>query len=585
MSRRETRSRAQGEPPEGMPGPDELDRRKLSPQVAHYLCTHEIALPDRPPRWKTPEPREHDGFRFEPERVERVLTAFGLLQHTQGQWAGRALKPDPWQVAYILAPVFGWIRYDDEAEQWVRAVNSLYVDVPRRNGKSTLVGGIALYLACADAEPGAQVVMAATSERQAGFVFNPIKTLAERSPALKPHVRPMQKRILHPVSGSLIEVISSAAEAQHGANLHGAVIDELHVHKTPDLVETLETGTGSRAQPLVAMITTADSGKQNTIYSRKRERVEQLARGALRDETTYGVVWAAEPEDDPHDEETWRKANPGLGASPTRAYLRRASAEAQQSPADMAAFLRLHLGIRTKQEARFLDLADWDRNASMVDESKLGARECYGGLDLAATSDLTALCWLFPDDETGGYDVLWRLWTPETNVPALDRRTAGMASVWIKRGLLQATPGQAANYDWIKTAIEQDMDRFDVRSIGYDPWNATQLSNDLMDEGAPLIKVRQGYATMSPPLKELQRLLLAGTETQPLVRHGGNPAVRWMVDNLAVEMDPAGNVKPNRERAVDKIDAVAALVDALSEAMTRQAPKRSPYENDELFVV
>jgi len=568
MAKRTTRSR----------GPAE--RSDLSPEVAYYLDVHNIPVPECPPKFKTPEPRHVRGARFDSARVDRVLRSFELLRHTQGQWAGLPLRPDPWQVAHILAPVFGWVRWDEEANAYVRIINGLYVDVPRKNGKSTLLGGIAMYLACADNEPGAQVVTAATSEKQAGFVFNPLKTLAEKSPALAPHVKTTQKRILHPRSRSYIEVVSSTAEAQHGANIHSAVIDELHVHKTPDLVEALETGTGSRRQPLVAIITTADSGRQDTIYARKRERVEQLARGALRDETTYGVVWAADRTDDPHDEATWRKANPGFGVSPTRSSLRRASEEARQSPADMAKFLRLHLGIRTKQETRFLELADWDRNAGMVDEDQLAGRECFGGLDLAATSDLCALCWLFPDDERGGYDAIWRLWTPEANIERLDRRTAGLASVWARRGVLTVTPGNAVDYEWIKTTIERDMDTFDMVSLGYDPWSAAQLTTDLYNDGAPLVKVRQGYASMSPPLKELQRLLLAGTAEAPLLRHGGNPAARWMVDNLAVSTDPAGNVKPDRASAADKIDAVAALVDALSEAMAAGKPKRSAYDDD-----
>jgi phage terminase large subunit-like protein len=563
----------------------ELERLKLSPEVAWYLVERGIPLPDCPPLIRTPEPRDVPGAVFDPERVDKVLKAFGLLRHTQGQWAGQPLRPDPWQVAYILAPVFGWVRWDDDADAYVRIVRTLYVDVPRKNGKSTLCGGIAIYLTCADGEPGAQVVAAATSERQAGFVFQPVKHLAEKAPRLKGHVQALKKKIIHTRSGSYFEVVSSVADAQHGANLHGGIVDELHVHKTPDLVETIETGTGSRRQPLIAMITTADSGKQHTVYARKREYCEQVARGTLTDPTFYGVVWAAEAGDDPHVEATWRRANPGYGISPTRAYLAKASAEAQQSPADLAKFLRLHLGRRTKQETKYLTLESWNRNAGMVDEQALTGREAYGGLDLAATSDLCALCWLFPDDERGGFDALWRLWTPEDNVEALDRRTAGAASRWVREGLLVATPGNVADYDYIQLQIERDLDAFDVRSLGYDPWSAVPLTNELAKTNAPLVKVRQGFVTLSPPLKELQRLLLKGTPEAPQLRHGGNPAVTWMLDNLAVSMDPAGNVKPDKARSAEKIDAMSALVTALSEAMTREPAKKSAYEDDDLMIV
>lgn len=569
-----------------LPPADVLAELKLSPEVAWYLLSRGIPLPDCPPLIQTPSPGEAPGALFDPDRVDKVITAFSLLRHTQGKWAGQPLRPDPWQVAYVLAPVFGWVFWDEDAGAYVRVVRELYVDVPRKNGKSTLSGGIAIYLTCADGEPGAQVVAAATSERQAGFVFAPVKHLAERAPALKDRVLALKKKIVHRRTGSYFECVSSVADAQHGANIHGAVIDELHIHKDPELVETIETGTGSRSQPLIVIITTADSGKRETIYHRKRSRVEQLARRVFTAHSVYGVVWAAEKSDDPHSEATWRKANPGYGVSPTRAYMRARSDEAKQSPADLAKFLRLHLGIRTKQETRFLTLEAWDRNAGMVDEAKLRGREAWGGLDLASTSDLCALCWLFPDDRTGTLDALWRFWTPEDNLEALDKRTAGAASVWVRQGFLVTTPGNVADYDFIKEQIRRDRDAFKVKSIGYDPWNSSQLTNDLVSERAPMVKVRQGFMTMSPVLKEIQRLTLQGTPEAPALRHGGNPVARWCVDNLAVAMDPAGNVKPDKKSSGDKIDGVSALATAMAEVLARPPRRKSRYaDEDEIMVV
>ncbi|WP_249402050.1 terminase TerL endonuclease subunit [Streptomyces sp. YIM 121038] len=563
-----------------------LARLKLSREVAWYLVERGIPLPDCPPKVITPSPGEAPGAVFDPARVDRVLRSFHLLRHTQGKWAGRPLDPDPWQVAYILAPVFGWVRWDDEAEGYVRVVRKLYVDVPRRNGKTTLSGGIAVYLMAADGEPGAQVYAAATSEKQARFTFDPIRQIAERAPALKGNVKAFTKKITHPASGSYFTVVSSVAEAMHGANVHGGIIDELHVHKSPDLVETIETGTGSRRQPLVVIITTADDGKQESIYDRRRQYVEQLARRSLHDPDTYGVVWGADEGDDPFAEETMRKANPGYGVSPSAAYLRGAAAEAQQSPADLAKYLRLHLGIRTKQSTRFLRLEDWDANAGLVDEQAFAGRETWGGLDLASTSDLCALCWLFPDDSDGTLDALWRFWTPEDNLRALDKRTAGAASRWVREGFLVATPGNVADYDFIREQVRRDRDTFRVRSLGYDPWNASQLTNDLISERAPMVKVRQGFLTMSPSLKAIQRLVLQGTPEAPALRHGGHPVVRWCVDNLAVAMDPAGNVKPDKANSGDKIDGVSALATAMSEILARPPRRKSRYaDEDEIMVV
>jgi phage terminase large subunit-like protein len=560
---------------------------RLSPEVEWYLQDRKIPLPDCPPTIKTPEPRTTKGARFDPERVDKVLTAFKALHHVAGKWAGKPFIPDSWEIAYILAPVFGWVRWDDEADDWVRVIRDLYVDVPRKNGKSLLCAAIAIYMCCADGEAGAQVVTAATTQDQAKFVFTPIKTLAERSPALRDRVTPYQTKIVHPRSGSYIEVISAVADAQHGANIHCCIIDELHVHKSPTLVETLETGRGSRTQPLSVIITTADSGRPNTIYDRKRDYVERLARRTIRDENVFGVVWCAARDDDPYAEATWKKANPGYGVSPSRAYLAAESKKASNSPADLAQFLRLHLGIRTRQHTRYITMDTWDANASMVDSLRLLDRPCYGGLDLASVSDMTALCWLFPDRdvEHPGFDAVWRFWVPEAAMEKLDDRTAGNASQWIRDGWLRTTPGNVTDYQRVRADINADATGFDVQSIAFDRWNASQLSIDLMGDGFRMVQVGQGFASMSSPLKEVQRLLLAGSPERPLLRHGGSPVMRWMTDNLAVQTDAAGNVKPDRANARDKIDGWSALLDAMSSALTTEPRQVSAYADHDLRVL
>lgn len=561
----------------------ECDRLRISPEVAWYLESRNIPIPDCPPRWKTPEGGSAPGARFDAVRVDRILNVFSRLRHTQGKWAGKPLTPDPWEVAYVLAPVFGWVVQDEDG-RWVRATRRVYIDVPRKNGKTTLAGGVATYLTTADGEVGAQVYAVASGKDQARYCFDPVKQICERSPDLTPYVKTLQHRIVHSPTASYFAVVSKVAEALHGANIHGAIVDELHVHKTPDLVEAVETGTGSRQQPLVFIITTADAGKQGTIYARRRHYVEQLARGALTDSSTYGVVWAATAEDDPFAESTWKKANPGYGVTPSKRYLADAAKEAQQSPADLAKFLRLHLGLRTKQETRYLELAPWDRNASLVDETKLTGRLCYGGLDLASTSDLCALTWCFPDGE-GGHDLLWRMWAPEGAVDKLEQRTAGESTVWIRRGLIQVTPGDVADYDYIRSQINLDRERFEVREIAYDPWNSSQLVTDLQADGAPMATMRQGFASMSAPTKEFQRIMLEGTEVEPRLRHGGNPCVRWQIDNFAVEMDASGNVKPSKRNSGDKIDGVVSAIMALSRAVHHEPPRVSAYDDGDLEIV
>lgn len=546
---------------------------RLSEEVRWYLRTRGIPHPNCPPRFLTPDGAQRPGAQFDPERVDRVLRAFTFLRHTQGRWAGKPLTPDPWQVAYILAPIFGWVHEDENGEV-VRCARKAYVELPRKNGKTTSAGGVAIYLTGADGEPGAQVYAVAAGKDQARFLFDPVKALVEKSPALAGHFKPTTSRIVHTPSSSYFAVVSSVADLLHGANIHGAVIDELHIHRSPALVQTVETGTGSRRQPLVLIITTADDGTPNTIYDQRRTRIEQLAEGTIADPTTYGVVWGGTPEDlegeAPYQEATWTRTNPGYGISPSRSYMESAAAEARQSPAQLATFARLHLGVRTKLDKRFLDLGAWDANAAPVDEERLIGRSCWGGLDLAATTDLTALCWDFPDGR-GGHDVIWRVWVPEAGLDSLNRRTAGQASVWVRRGLLTLTPGNVADYGFIRDQIKRDLLRFRVQQIAFDPWNSSQLVTDLQGEGAPMVEMRQGYASMSPATKELQRILLAVDDGRPRYRHGGHQLVRWCVSNFAVAMDPSGNVKPDRASARDKIDPVVAAIMALDRVMRHES--------------
>ncbi|MFT8650531.1 MAG: terminase TerL endonuclease subunit, partial [Bifidobacterium psychraerophilum] len=286
--------------------------------------------------------------------------------------------------------------------------------------------------------------------------------------------------------------------------------------------------------------------------------------------------------------ETQMKANPGYGVSPAADYLAKQALHAKNSPANLASYLRMHLGIRTKQETRFITLSSWDRNKGSVNATdmpeKFTGRTCFGGWDLAAVSDLTAWSLVFPNDD-GSYDCMLRFWTPEGNLGDLDKRTSGSASEWVRQGFLKLTPGDVTDYGFVERQILQDLHDFDVRSIGYDPWNATQVVNDLEEQGvneSRLTVVRQGAKTLSPVLKELQRLLLTGTSQQPLFRHGGNPVLRWNVDNLAVKSDVNGNVQPSKADARDKIDGIAATLNALSEAMTRPIT-RNPYETRGLF--
>jgi phage terminase large subunit-like protein len=540
---------------------------RLAPEVVEYMESRGIPMPTCPPKWITPSPGEAPGSWFDADRVDLVMRTFQALRHTQGRWAGQSLRPDPWQVGYVLAPIFGFVHRDDNGDI-ARVIRSVFIDVARRNGKTTLSGGIALYMMAADREPGAQVVCAATTKDQASKLFTPIKQLAESSPTLMRHLVTRQGKILHPASGSYFQVVSADAPGLHGSNLAAGVLDELHLHKTGDLLKAIETGTGSRVQPLVFTITTADDGKVETPYAQRRSLIEQLSRRTLQDYSYYGVIWAAEEEDDPFAEATWAKANPGYPISPSRAYLQQAATLAQNSPADFADYQRLHLGIRTKQQTRYIGITEWDASAgTRVDDEDLEGQVCYGGLDLASTSDLCAYSLLFPQPN-GAIVPRWWMWTPEANVKNLDKQTANMASVWIRQGLITVTPGNVADYDFIEKEIVESLDRYEVMDIGYDPWNSSQLVNNLSKAGAPLTLVRQGYLTMSPLCKEMLREIRIGH-----FWHDNHPVLRWMIDGFAVAMDPSGNVKPDRSAVAAsgyKMDGLVASLIAMQGIISQE---------------
>lgn len=555
----------------------------LSPEVEWYLKDRKYKLQaHQAPLWRTPEPRNVKGAYFDPARVDLVIESLTRMRHTQGKWAGTALRPDAWQVAFIIAPIFGWVTADAFGRV-TRIIRNAWIEVPRKNGKTTIGAGLGLYLAFGDGESGAQVIAAAGSKDQAMNAFRPAYLIAGNSPDFKAAgIQSLKKEIVRPGDQSFMKAVGSIGDLLQGSNPSGFLADEMHVHKDMSVIDALESGTGARDQPLGLIITTADDGGQLTPYAQRRKHVEQLCRGAVKSTSEYAVVFAAEESDDPHVEATWKRANPGYPVSPTKAFMQAESDKAQSSPANLARFLRLNLNVRTKQETKYLDLRVWDRNGSLVHESDLEGRQAYGGLDLASTSDLCALAWVFPGEV--GFDAIWRLWTPEANVEALDKRTNGAASQWVREGFLTATPGNVADYDYIQTQINRDREKFDVRGIAYDPWNSSQLVNDLVGDGAPMVKTRQGLVTLSAPTKELQKVLLSGTVEKPMFRHGGNPAVRWQADNFAVAMDAAGNVKPDKARAGDKIDAIAAAINAMSLVLALEPKKVSVYEREDAVI-
>lgn len=549
------------------------------------------------------------------ERVERVLKFFLLLRQLIGRWSGRRFVLLDWQVRYLVGPVFGIV--DRETRR--RIIRTVWFEIPRKNGKSTLCSGIALYLFAADREPGAQVYAAAGDRGQAGIVFGPCRDMAAGSPEL---ARALGKGIRrhyleHPRTGSILRALSSDGARQHGLNIHGAIVDEVHVHKSPDLIDALETGTGSREQPLVVFITTADEGADGSVYATKREYLEGIASGTIVDRSFYGVVFGVDATAegfDPFSLDTLRAANPGAGITVLEDYLVAKAEEARQSPAQLNRYLRLHLNVRTKQSVRWLPLDRWDAAAGELNlDVAFAGRNTYGGLDLSSTTDFTAFAFLTPippedrpeldlgEDEVvedvveegadgeelelqriaaaGGYYAHVLHWIPEERAVELERRTGVPLHRWRDEGWLRFTEGNVVDYAQVRHDIHAEAELLGavLVEVAFDPWNAAETVNELANEGLTMVPLRQGYASLSSPSKELERLVMGSTVDVPLLVHGGNPVLRWMADNVEVVTDPNGNIrptKPDRRKSAKRIDGIAAIVNALARAMLRPPPRK-----------
>ena len=526
---------------------------------------------------------QHPGAWFDVDRARKALRALAAFKHTKGRWAGVSMKIgeglDPWQVVWVLAPVFGWVYHDAEIDRVVRVVRSVWIEIPRKNGKSTLSSGISGVLLLADGEAGGEVYNAAGSTLQAGRVFEDAKRMILTSPAARKRVEPLKEVVRVPRNGSILRVLSRVAETAHGLNVSGAVIDEVHTLRLRRaLVEAIETGVGARDQPLIVFITTADEAEEGTIYDEKHTYTRNVSNGIVSDPGHYGVIWAADKHDDPFTETTWRKANPGLGKSPTLAYMRREALKAQTTPSALPGFLRLSLNLRTREQIKWIDLAKYDTLDGEVDRSKLRGRKAWGGLDLSAVSDFTAwVVWAESTTPGRRFDLIPRFWVPEDAVEDIERKCQIPLSKWIADGLVHTSEGEVIDYADVKAAVIGDCKHFDMQRVSYDRMFAGQLVQELDTElrGVEVVPVAQTYSGLSPACKEFERLL-----GRSEFAHGGNPVMRWMASVVEVKRDDAENirpVKPDRKLSSTRIDGIQAAVTGLDGIV--RAPEAKPVSN------
>lgn len=445
----------------------------------------------------------------------------------------------------------------------MRRYRVAFIAVPRKNGKSFLAACVALYLLFCDCEPGAEIYSAAADRDQAALIFDVAKQMIESEPALAKRCEVYRRSIVVPSTSSVYRVLSSDAPTKHGLNPHGVIFDELHTQPNRELYETLETGTGARRQPLILIMTTAGYERESICYE-KWQYALKVRDGIVKDDSLLPVIFAADERDDWTSPRTWKKANPNLGVSVKRRYLEDQCKEAEEQPAKENTFRRLHLNQWTEQAVRWMPMDKWDACGLIpfTFDDLLG-EECYGGLDLASTADIAAFAMLFPPtDERPMWCNLWRFYVPEEAATKRSRRDGVKYTEWIREGLIQATPGQVTNYDFVRNDIRRLGEQFNIREVAFDRWNATQLTTQLAEDGFEMVAFGQGFQSMSAPTKELMKLVLSKTYA-----HGGNKVARWMASNVAAKQDPAGNLKMDKAKSLDKIDGLVASAMALGRAM------------------
>ena len=481
------------------------------------------------------------------------------LCHTKGTWAGKRFELIDWQ-EQIIRDIFGTLKPNG-----YRQFNTAYVEIPKKQGKSELAAAVALLLTCGDGEERAEVYGCAADRQQASIVFEVAADMVRMCPALTRRVKILAatKRIIYPPTNSFYQVLSAEAYSKHGFNIHGVVFDELHTQPNRKLFDVMTKGSGdARMQPLYFLITTAGTDTHSICYE-THQKAKDILEGRKVDPTFYPVIYGADEGDDWTDPKTWKKANPSLGITVGIDKVVAACESAKQNPAEENSFRQLRLNQWVKQAVRWKPMEKWDKCEIAFNEDELEGRVCYGGLDLSSTTDITAFVLVFPPtDENDKYYILPYFWIPEDNIALRVSRDHVPYEIWKQQGFLETTEGNVVHYAYIEKFIEKLGERFNIREIAFDRWGAVQMVQNLEGMGFTVVPFGQGFKDMSPPTKELMKLVLEGK-----IAHSGHPVLHWMMDNVCARTDPAGNIKMDKEKSTEKIDGAVATVMALDRAI------------------
>lgn len=501
------------------------------------------------------------------ERVRTFLRCFCC--HSKGEWAGKPLELLDWQWHELILPLFGWIRPDG-----TRRFRRAYIEIPKKNGKSTLAAGIGLYLLVGDGEKGAEVYSAAMDREQAGIVHSEAVRMVQASASLMKSLdlNKTTHNIAFARTNSWYRALSAEAETKEGLNAHGIIIDELHAWKGRRLWDTLRYAGRARRQPLLWVITTAGDDVHSVCYE-QHTYARGILRGDIADTRTFAYIRAArqrsegdEVDDDWTEPTTWRRANPSLGITIKEDDFAAEVEEAKKLPASEASMKRYSFNVWATATNPWLRWEDWAKCHKKFTEADLLGCRCYGGLDLASTRDMAAFVLCFPWDESV-YRLLPFFWLPEETVRA--RESPELYRVWAKAGFLRVTPGNVTDYAFIKRDIGELNQKFRIGEFAYDPWNAEKLTQEIEEEhGIKRFAFGQTIGNFAPATKEFERLLLSGR-----LQHDGHPVLSWQAGHVQVKSDPNGNKRPVKPEGNDKrkIDGIVAALMSLARAILSEA--------------
>ena len=496
---------------------------------------------------------------YNKELADYAVAFIESLCHTKGTWAGHPFELIDWQ-EQIIRDLFGTIKPNG-----YRQFNTAYIEIPKKQGKSELAAAVALLLCCGDGEEGAEVYGCAADRQQASIVFEVAADMVRMCPALSKRVKILssQKRMVFRPTNSFYQVLSAEAYSKHGFNIHGVVFDELHTQPNRELFDVMTKGSGdARMQPLYFLITTAGTDTHSICYE-VHQKAMDILEGRKHDPTFYPVIYGAAEQDDWTDPKVWKKANPSLGITVGIDKVKAACESAKETPSEENVFRQLRLNQWVKQSVRWMPMDKWDACAFPVREEDLEGRICYGGLDLSSTTDITAFVLVFPPlDDQDKYCILPYFWLPEETLPLRVKRDHVMYDFWAKQGFIQTTEGNVIHYGYIEKFIEKLGERFNIQEIAFDRWGAVQMVQNLEGMGFTVVPFGQGFKDMSPPTKELKKLTL-----EQRIAQGGHPVRRWMMDNIFIRRDPAGNIKADKEKSTEKIDGAIATIMGLDRAI------------------